>query len=196
MTTSTSAPAKNARQTGSPAAKIAARPDRTLEWLGSVNYENLGRIMGGIKALMIADPAAEITLLVTSYGGPTGIGMSFHDAMKSWLKPNLVTIGSGDVDSSGITIFLSGAKRLLTKNTTLLLHMAGRTLEGGKRLTTADFEAMLKEDRLKDYQYACVVSDGTGGTYSPEEILGLMAKNSILTAQEAVSMGLAHGIVE
>lgn len=192
MTTTTSSIIKNKKHT----AKHVARPDRTVEWLGSVNCENLGRVLENIKSLMISDPAAEISLLVTSYGGPTGIGMSFHDTVTTWLKPNLVTIGSGDVDSSGITVFLAGKKRYLTKNTTLLLHMAGRTLEGGKRLTTADLDAMLKEDKLKDYQYACVISDATEGKYTPEEVLELMAKNTILTAQEAVNMGLAHGIVK
>lgn len=194
MTTSTSL--KNNKHRSHAAAKITARPERTLQWLGGVNYDNLGRIMEHIKSLMVLDAKEEITLLVTSYGGATGIGMSFYDTVTGWLKPNLVTIGSGDVDSSGVTVFLSGHKRYLTKNTTMLLHMAGRTMEGGKRLTTADLDSMLKEDRLKDYQYACVVSDATEGTYSAEQILDLMAKNTILTAQEAVNMGIAHGIVE
>lgn len=134
--------------------------------------------------------------MVNSFGGATGIGMAFYDAVNFWLKPKLVTIGSGDVDSSGITIFLSGQKRYLTRNTTLLLHLAGRTFEGGKRVTTVDMDAMLREDRLKDYQYACVVSDATNGKYSPEQILDLMAKNTILTPEEAVNMGLAHKVLQ
>ncbi len=178
------------------AAKLTVRPDRTVEWLGGVNYDNFGRVMGEVKSLMTAEPETEITLLVTSYGGATGIGMSFYDAATSWLRPNLTTIGSGDVDSSGITVFLAGRRRYLTKNTTMLLHMAGRTIDSNKRLTTLDLDAMLKEDKLKDYQYACVVSDATAGKHSPEEILDLMARNTILTAQEAVNMGLAQGIVE
>src|SRR3989344_4582053 len=95
-----------------------ARPERTLEWLGGVNYENLEETLGGIKKLLASDPNEEIHLMVNSYGGATGIGMSFYDAVKSWLRPNLITIGSGDVDSSGIIVFLAGQKRYLTKNTT------------------------------------------------------------------------------
>jgi ATP-dependent protease ClpP protease subunit len=55
---------------------------------------------------------------------------------------------------------------------------------------------MLKEDKLKDYQYSCVVSEATGGRHTPEEILEMMTCNTILTAQEAVNMGLAHAILE
>jgi ATP-dependent Clp protease, protease subunit len=169
-------------------------PTRTTEWLGGVTYSNLEHVLGNIKSLLADDPAEEIHLLVNSYGGATGIGMSFFDSMR-FLKPKLVTIGSGDVDSSGIIVFLAGQKRFLTKNTTLLLHLAGRTFEANKRFSTKDMEDMLKEDKLKDYQYACVVSDATNGKHSPENILDLMSKHTILTAEEAVNMGLADKVL-
>ncbi|MHB1330886.1 MAG: ATP-dependent Clp protease proteolytic subunit [Minisyncoccota bacterium] len=175
--------------------EFSARPERTIEWLGGVNYHNLEDIFGEVKRLMIEDKDDEIHLLVNSYGGTTGVGMSFYDASKDWLKPNLTTIGSGDVDSSGIIVFLSGKRRFLTKNTTLLFHLAGRTLSGEKRYTVQDMEAMLNEDHLKDFQYACVVSDATGGRYTPAMILEMMSKNTLLTADEAVQMGLAHRVL-
>jgi ATP-dependent Clp protease protease subunit len=169
-------------------------PERTLEWLGGITYPNLERVLDRIKTLLTQAPREEIHLLVNSYGGTTGIGMSFYDATR-WLGINLITIGSGDVDSSGIIVFLAGRKRFLTRNTTLLFHLAGRTFEGERRFTSEDMRAMLKEDKLKDYQYACVVSDGTSGRYSPDQILDLMAKNTLLTAEEAVQMGLAHKVL-
>lgn len=171
------------------------RPDRTLEWLGGITYANLENMLGGVKELMRKNSEEEIHLLVSSYGGATGIGMSFYDAVKTWLKPRLYTIGSGDVDSSGIIVFLAGEKRMLTPNTTMLLHLGGRTFDRDKRFSTMDMENMLKEDRLKDLQYAGVISDATGGKYSPDKILRLMARNTILTAEEAVNMGLAHKIL-
>jgi ATP-dependent Clp protease, protease subunit len=173
-----------------------SRPERTIEWLGGVSFDNLQRVLGHLKELMIEDAHDEIHLMVNSYGGPTGVGMSFYDSVKSWMHPKLITIGSGYVDSSGIIVFLAGEKRYLTKNTTLLFHLAGRTFEGGKRFSTLDMENMLKEDKVKDYQYACVVSDATEGKYSPEDILKLMADNTVLTSEEAVNMGLAHRILE
>lgn len=175
---------------------FVSNPERTVEWLGGVHYDNLEKVLGKIKEHIIEDPNEEIHLMVNSHGGATGIGMSFYDAVKSWLKPNLVTIGSGDVDSSGIIVFLSGKKRYLTKNTSILFHLAGRTFGTDKRFSTLDMENMLKEDKLKDYQYACVVSDATEGRYSPEKILDLMTHTTVLTADEAVNMGLAHKVLE
>lgn len=169
--------------------------NRTIEWLGGVNFDNLERALSNLKLLMLENSDEEIFLMVNSFGGATGIGMSFYDAVTSWIKPNLTTIGSGDVDSSGIIIFLSGKRRFITKNTTLLLHPGGRTFGTDKRFSTVDMENMLKEDKLKDYQYACVVSDRTGGKFTPTNILEMMQRNTILTADEAVNMGLAHKVL-
>ncbi len=172
------------------------KASQMIEWLGGVHYDNLRNVIIDVKTKLIENPDEEIHLLVSSYGGATGIGMAFFDTIKSILKVDLTTIGSGDVDSSGIIVFLSGKKRYLTKNTTLLLHLAGRTFENNKRFSTADMSLMLKEDTLKDYHYASVVSDATEGRRTTEEILELMAKNTLLTAEEAVNLGIAHGLIE
>jgi ATP-dependent protease ClpP protease subunit len=174
---------------------FTAKPARMVEWIGGVNNENLDRTLARIKNLMLEDPAEEIQLVINSHGGATGIGMAFRDTVNSILRANLTTIGSGDVDSSGVTLLLSGQKRYLTKNTTLLLHLAGRTFGTDRRFSTEDMENILKEDRLKDYQYACVISDATRGRYSPEKVLEMMRATTVLTAEEAVNMGLAHKVL-
>ncbi len=170
-------------------------PLRTIEWLGGVTHANLGLVLGKVKDLLASKTNEEMTLIVNSPGGATGIAMSFYDTMRSVLKPSLTTIGSGDVDSSGIIIFLSGTTRYLTRNTTLLFHLAGRTFGTEKRFSTADLEDILKEDKLKDYQYACVVSDATKSRLSPEKVLEMMARNTVLTSEEAVNLGLAHRVI-
>jgi ATP-dependent protease ClpP protease subunit len=132
---------------------FTAKPARMVEWIGSVNNDNLERTLARVKELMLDNPTEEIQLLINSHGGATGIGMAFRDTVNSVLKASLTTIGSGDVDSSGVTLLLAGQNRYLTKNTTLLLHLAGRTFGIEKRFSTEDMENILKEDRLKDYQY-------------------------------------------
>lgn len=174
---------------------FTAKPERMVEWIGGVNNDNLEKTLSRIKNLVFENPSEEIQLVINSHGGATGIGMAFRDTVNLVLKANLTTIGSGDVDSSGVTLLLAGQKRFLTKNTTLLLHLAGRTFSAEKRFSTEDMENLLKEDRLKDYQYACVVSDATQGRLSPEKILEMMRATTVLTAEEAVNMGLAHKIL-
>jgi ATP-dependent protease ClpP protease subunit len=170
-------------------------PARTLEYLGIVNYGTTERVLEEIRALYLMAPQEEIVLTVTSPGGPTGTAMSFFDHIQRVLKPNLATIASGDVDSSGIILFLSGKRRYVTPNTTLLLHRAGRTFEGGKRITADELDAMLREDRLKDFQYASTVAERSHGRLTAEKVLSLMDANTILTPTELVAYGLADEIL-
>lgn len=171
-------------------------PSRSVQYFGVVNYATTERVIEEITNLMIDDPSAEICLSVTSAGGPTGTAMSFYDHMRYVLRPRLVSVGSGDVDSSGIIIFLAGEKRFITKNTTLLLHRAGRIFEGNKRVTASELEAMFREDNLKDFQYASVLSERSNGRLTTEKALQLMDSNVILTPIEMVSYGLADAILE
>ena len=172
-------------------------PSRSVQYFGVVNYATTERVIEEVTRLMVNDPYDDIVLSVTSAGGPTGTAMSFYDHMRYVLKAPLITIGSGDVDSSGIIIFLSGEKRYITKNTTLLLHRAGRVFEGdNKRITAAELEAMFREDNLKDYQYASVLAERSNGRLTTEKPLELMDANTILTPVEMLSLGLAHGILD
>lgn len=169
--------------------------DRTVHWTGSVTSEAVEKATSSIEKILKKSQTAPINLIVTSPGGTSGTAMSFYDTMKLVYRPTLYTIGSGDVDSAGIIIFLTGSRRFLSPNTTLLLHLAGRTFPAGKRVTTVEMEAMLKEDKLKDFQYASIVSEQSNGRLSAQDVLDLMANNTVLTPTEAVDYGLAHGIL-
>ncbi len=168
---------------------------RTLEWMGGVNQETLNRITGEIKRLVGENHEEPINLIVNSHGGPTGIGMTFFDLVRKFFRANLHTIGTGDVDSSGIIVFLAGNKRSLMANTTLLFHMAGRYFDGARRITTSDMRAMLKEDTLKDHQYASVVAHQSGGRLTQTQVLEMMKTNTVLSPSEAIELGLAHEIL-
>ncbi len=171
-------------------------PETSLEYLGVVNYATNERVLINIKNLMIERPSETIYLSVTSPGGPTGTAMSFYDQVNSVLKPKLVTIGSGDVDSSGIIIFLCGDKRYMTRHTTVFFHLAGRTFDGTKRFTALDLEAMAREDKIKDLQYATLVAERSRGRLTREKVLSMMEKNTLSTPEEMVAYGLADKVLE
>lgn len=169
--------------------------ERMVEYLGMVNYATSERVIEEIRDLVHKDPEQEITMLVTSAGGPSGTAMGFYDTLRSVIKPKLTTIGAGDVDSSGVVIFLTGSRRYVTKNTTVLLHPAGGCFESGKRYTANDVDAVLREYRLKDFQYASIVAEHSKGRLSSKQVLDMMDKNTILTPLELVTYGLADGIL-
>lgn len=169
---------------------------RQIEYFGVVTYATTERVIEEIRTLVTDDPKEEIALLVTCAGGPSGTALGFYDLVRSVLKPRLVTVGAGDVDSAGIIIFLTGDRRYVTKNTTLLLHLAGRTFDAGKRYTAAEIDVMVREDRLKDFQYASIVAECSGGRLTREQVLTMMEKHTILTPLELVSYNLADGILK
>jgi ATP-dependent protease ClpP protease subunit len=169
--------------------------ERMVEYLGTVNYATSERVLSQIKDLLLLS-REEITLLVTSTGGPSGTAMSFYDTIRHVLQADITTVGSGDVDSSGILIFLAGTTRYVTPNTTLLLHLAGRVFDGGTRFSAPEMEAMLREDKLKDFHYASIVASNSRGLLTTEAVLSLMERTTILTPPELVALGLADSILE
>lgn len=168
---------------------------RTVEWTGNINQPMSDRVSAKIRSFMKKDPKDNIALFITSPGGPTGVGMSFYDLMTKVIRPNLYTIGSGDVDSAAVIVFLAGRHRLLTANTTLLLHMAGRTFNSSKRFTTTEISSILQEDILKDKQYATVLSRASRGKLTYSRAVRMMEKGVVLEPRDAIRFGLADHIL-
>jgi ATP-dependent protease ClpP protease subunit len=166
-----------------------------VDYLGQVNYANNEKTLTSIREIMHTDPNREMFMTVTSPGGPTGTAMSFFDHVQDVLKPNISTIASGDVDSSGIIIFLSGNRRFVTKHTTALFHLAGRTFTPNTRFTAGEIEAMFREDKLKDEHYADVVASKSGGKLNKEDVLRLMEENTIFGPEDFILYGLAEAIL-
>lgn len=167
---------------------------RTLRYMGSVTRQHNERIVAQMEKLLNKSEKEEIGMFITSPGGASGTAMSFYDTVRHILKPKLVTIGSGEVDSSGIIIFLSGTRRFVTKRTTFLFHPAGRIF-GNQRFTTSEMAAMLEEDRLKDRHYASVVSENSKGKLTTEDVLLMMEQHTVLSAEDFVEAGLADEIL-
>lgn len=174
---------------------LLAPSSHILEYLGRVSYDTNERLFTAFKEQMKETPDQEILLTVSSAGGPTGVGMNFYDMVRYILRPNLTTVGSGDVDSSGVIILLSGIRQFVTQNTTMLLHEAGRIFDPDVRYTTTEMEAMYKEDTLKDLQYAEVVAKHSH-SLTPKDVLALMKQNTVLSPKDIVEMGLAQAIIK
>lgn len=169
--------------------------ERTVRYVGPVTRPATERTLKQIEKLIDASREEDIYLFVTSTGGPSGMAMSFFDTITAMLQPRLTTIGSGDVDSSGVILFLSGNYRYITAHTTLLFHPAGRRFDGTMRYTVQEMEAMLAEDRLKDRQYAEIVAAASRGKLGVEQVEHMMARHTVLSPDELVALGLADAVL-
>ncbi len=169
-------------------------PGRTMEYFGNVNYGTNERILNLIKEGLVNYPEEELYLIVTGAGGPTGAALSFYDSVRSILHASITTIASGDVDSSGILVFLAGHKRYVTKHTTLLLHLSGRTFDSGKRYTAEEIDAIVNEDRIKDKQYASVIAEHSN--LREQQVMKMMRSHTLLTPDKLIKYGLAEAILD
>lgn len=168
-------------------------PASLLHYLGVVNYATNERVLGDIKRLM--SQVADITLMVTSAGGPSGTAMSFYDTVRSVLRVPLTTIGSGDVDSSGMIIFCSGTRRWVTPHTTALLHPAGRHFSDTARYTAVELRAMVDEDEQKDALYARILAANSQGRLGEADVRALMRSHTVLHTEDLVRLGFAEMII-
>jgi len=168
---------------------------RTVEYFGVVNYATNERVLEEVRELYQENPDEEIILSITSAGGPSGSAMGFYDHIRYILRPKLITVGSGDVDSSGVILLQAGDTRYVTPHTTMLLHAAGRTFDGNQRYTAHEVEAMLTEDRLKDSLYASIIAERSNGRLSTEQVQELMERTTVLTPSEMLRYGLVDAVL-
>jgi ATP-dependent protease ClpP protease subunit len=170
-------------------------PDRMVEYLGPITMATNEHVLRDIKDMIASSSHEQIILAITSPGGSSGTAMSLYDLLRSVLKPNLTTIGSGEVDSSAVLIFLAGDTRFVTKHTTMLFHLAGRIFKNDQRFTASEIEAMAREDRLKDEFYAEIVANRSHRALSKKQVLELMSENAVLGPEELISYRLADAIL-
>ena len=109
-----------------------------IDMIGEVSLDGGGMhlLMGGIgtetckpaiewilKNELAEDPWSELKLIINSPGGSLSDAFALIDVMRG-ATAKISTVGIGEISSSGLLIFMSGAKghRLLTPNTAILSH--------------------------------------------------------------------------
>lgn len=156
-----------------------------------VNPQSAGQFLGAITNA-INSQFTEINILISSPGGSVFDGMNIAALIKA--SPIPINIHNvGQIDSIANVIFSAGTKRFAQKNSSFLFHGVVANFgqyslteeQLGERLVT------LKRDREN---IAKNISDYTGIDYSTVD--NLMKKGSIISAEEAKSMGLVHEIIE
>ena len=168
--------------------------NRTVGWIGSVDEENFKKVSGDIGRLMKKSKKKPIYLIVNSGGGSTAAGFGFYDMMMLF-KPNLVTIGTGDVSSIAIIVWLAGKKRFLTKHCSLFFHEIGRTFKGSSRYDTTEIRSVHENLTTDENFYAAIVAASSRGRLSKKQVIELLQKEKTLLPEEVRALGLAHAIV-
>lgn len=135
----------------------------------------------GIKT----DP--EITVFIHSDGGELYAGLSAMDHIKT-MKCRVTTVADGCCASAAAMMLLGGHKRLIKKNSYVLIHQLGTDVGWGK------FEEIKDEmencNKLMDHMKLIV---GELTTLPENKIKRLMKHDIILPAEKCIKYGVVDG---
>ena len=159
----------------------------------------IGPIDDGIASLVCAqllfleaeNPAKDISMYINSPGGVVTSGLSIYDTME-YIKPDICTVCFGQAASMGSLLLTAGAskKRYCLPNARIMTHQPS----GGFQGQASDIEIHAKEiislrSRLND-----IYVKHSGKKIA--EIEALMDRDTFLSPEDAVKIGLIDEVVE
>ena len=164
--------------------------DRTILVTGGINDKVAARVCAQLFA-MAAKSDEPILMVVSSPGGHVESGDMIHDTMK-FVKPRVITLGSGWVASAGALIYVGAEKedRYALPNTRFLLHQPS----GGAGGMASDIEIQVREMRTMRERLNQIFADATGQTL--ERVEKDTDRDFWLSAKEAVDYGLCGQIIQ
>lgn len=155
---------------------------------GPIDDEFAGIIISQLLYLKAIDKTP-ITIQIMSPGGSAYAGLGIYDIIQTVKKTHIVkTIGMGLCASMGSLLLSSGSEgeRKVYDNTTIMIHQPS----GGAIGTIAELKINYDEgQRLKDKLFDIYIKHGAS-----TEIKDLMEKDTWLTPEDAIKLGLIDGI--
>lgn len=150
-----------------------------------------------IKNLQILDslsPAGDrpITVLLNCNGGDVISSMAIYDAISSCV--NKVIIKAHTAMSMGSIILQAGDERLLFPHATVMIHN-GEVSRAGSVKTVENWQKYDKQmDKVHEDIYLEKIKQKKP-RFTREQLQKLLEHDTILSADEAVALGLADGII-
>lgn len=131
-----------------------------------------------------------IKLIINSYGGEIYYALGLCDIMQKSITP-IHVYGTGAVMSSGLLIFMSGAKRFAYKNCTFMYHQVSTKFEGKLKGQEAD----LKECKRLQSLYDKAVVSKSKITQKQLDAANAGHKDWFFDSKEALKLGIIEKIL-
>jgi len=165
--------------------------DRFIYLNGDVDEEKAGIVNCGMLELQYADPMADITLVVDSYGGEMYSAFSIMDMM-DLIQCDVRTVCIGKAFSAGAFLVINGTqgKRFMTKNSRMMLHNPIAGVEGNIQ----DIGLEVAEINLKKDELMGIVTNRSNLTFN--EVKDMLDRNYYLDLNSAITKGLIDGVLK
>ena len=177
--------------------------DRIVMLNGPVEDQMANSVIAQLLFLESEDPDKDILLYINSPGGLVTAGLGIYDTMQ-FIKCDVSTVVIGQACSMGSFLSQAGAagKRIVLPESRTMIHRVSsgtRGTSGTVHVQELQFEdairSMEESKKINKRLTELYVRHNTAGkTY--EEMAETMKFDTFLTAQEAVTWGLADKVVE
>lgn len=142
-----------------------------------------------VRDLLDASQGDEIELHINSYGGSVFASVSIFNYLRNLKKP-ITTVNDGLCASGASLIFMAGDKKIMPKNTTLMIHRASSFGWGNCNELRQLANTLEKLDTSTVFETYKANFNGTD-----EELLNLIDSETWISADEAKDYGLCDEVI-
>ena len=166
--------------------------DRIVMLNGEITDNTANLVVAQMLFLESANSAEDINFYINSPGGGITAGLGVYDTMQ-FIKSQVSTIVLGQACSMGSFLAMAGepGKRLILPNSRTMIHQPS----GGAGGQATDMEIQVKEIiKIKDNLTKIYEKHNSAGKMY-NELREAMERDTYMTAQETVDLGLADKII-
>jgi len=161
-----------------------------------VDFSMAEQAIKSLLALDLLEPSGKkpITVLLNTPGGDKDHGLAIYDAIRSCKNPvNVVVYGAAY--SMGSLILQAASHRVVAPNARIMLHYGHLSISDNPQTVYRWADESKKMDRKFEDIYLERIYE-KHPNFSREKIQELLKIDTILSAQEAVDLGLADTVLE
>ena len=166
--------------------------DRIVMLNGEVNDHTANLVVAQMLFLESQNSAEDINFYINSPGGVVTAGLGIYDTMQ-FIKSPVSTIVMGQACSMGSFLAMAGepGKRFVLPNSRTMIHQPS----GGAGGQATDMEIQVKEIMKMKENLTKIYEkhNSAGKTY--DQLKEAMERDNFMSAEEAVSFGLADKVV-
>lgn len=147
-----------------------------------------------IKGIQYLDTTVEkpIVVFMNNLGGDENHGFAIYDTIAA-CRSHITVIGIGNCMSMGSIILQAADTRLLSINSSIMIHDGSTEISGGAK-SVERWAEDLKENRKRMYQIYLSKIKQKHSKMTLKQIEKMCEHDKIFNAQEAIDLGLADGL--
>ena len=172
-------------------------PKRTIYFGGEsddceINAHSVARLKKGLYVLE-SESNEPITILINSGGGDVTAGIAAYDFIKN-CKSHITMIAYGEIASMAAIIFQAADVRVMSVNSTLMIHYGTLGAEGHPKTVE---KIVYENKRIDGWMEKMLLSKirKVQPKYSLSKLKYKLDHDTYLTAQKALELGLCDKII-